>query len=91
MSPASGRVGRRICDERSHPYAADDSTNIQRDNYNRIPEGEICDTDIQGLYAGKTELYGRYFWVPGYCVSTVGLDEQMIREYIDNQEREEKR
>ncbi|WP_419588771.1 transposase, partial [Thiolapillus sp.] len=34
---------------------------------------------------------GRHFWARGYCVSTVGLDEQMIRTYIKNQEREEKR
>ena len=27
----------------------------------------------------------------GYCVSTVGLDEVMIRAYIRNQEKEEKR
>ncbi len=33
---------------------------------------------------------GRHFWARGYSVSTVGLDEQMIREYIRNQEREEK-
>jgi len=31
---------------------------------------------------------GRTFWARGYCVSTVGLDEEkMIREYIRNQER----
>ena len=34
---------------------------------------------------------GRHFWARGYCVSTVGLDEKIIREYIKNQEREEKR
>lgn len=34
---------------------------------------------------------GRHFWARGYCVSTVGLDEQMIRKYIRNQEVEEKR
>jgi putative transposase len=27
-----------------------------------------------------------HFWAPGYCVSTVGLDEQTIREYIRRQE-----
>jgi REP element-mobilizing transposase RayT len=27
------------------------------------------------------------FWTRGYCVSTVGLDEKQIREYIQNQER----
>ena len=34
---------------------------------------------------------GLHFWARGYCVSTVGLDEQVIREYIRNQEQEEKR
>ena len=29
----------------------------------------------------------RTFWARGYCVSTVGLDEAAIREYIKNQER----
>lgn len=39
----------------------------------------------------KRNFSGRHFWARGYCVSTVELDEQMIREYIKNQEREEKR
>jgi putative transposase len=30
---------------------------------------------------------GRTFWARGCCVSTVGLDEEMIREYIRNQEK----
>ncbi len=34
---------------------------------------------------------GFHFWVRGYCVSAVGLDEAMIRKYIRNQEDEEKR
>ena len=34
---------------------------------------------------------GLHLWAPGYCVSTVGLDEQVIREYIRDQENEEKR
>jgi putative transposase len=29
------------------------------------------------------------FWTRGYCVSTVGLDEKQIREYIQNQEKME--
>ena len=32
---------------------------------------------------------GRQFWARGYCVSSVGLDEGMIREYIKNQEIED--
>ena len=39
----------------------------------------------------KRNFTGRHFWARGYCVSTVGLDEVMIRDYIKNQEREEKR
>ena len=35
-------------------------------------------------------LFGRSFWARGYCVSTVGLDEAMIREYVRKQENLEK-
>jgi putative transposase len=34
---------------------------------------------------------GFHFWARGYRVSTAGLDEQLIREYIRNQEEEDKR
>lgn len=34
---------------------------------------------------------GLHVWARGYCVSMVGLDEQVMREYIHNQEQEEKR
>ncbi len=32
---------------------------------------------------------GESFWARGYFVSTVGLDENMVREYIRNQEKED--
>ena len=35
-------------------------------------------------------LFGRSFWSRGYCVSTVGLDEAMIRSYIRDQEKTER-
>lgn len=35
-------------------------------------------------------LFGRSFWARGYCVSTVGLDEAIIRKYIQEQEKHEK-
>ena len=38
----------------------------------------------------KRNFTGRHFWARGYCVSTVGLDGQTIREYIRNQEAKEK-
>ena len=43
------------------------------------------------FFGQKRNFTGRHFWAKGYCVSTVGLDEQTIREYIRNQEAEEKR
>ena len=35
--------------------------------------------------------WGNHFWAKGYCVDTIGFDEQMIREYIKHQEQREKR
>ena len=32
---------------------------------------------------------GEHFWARGYFVSTVGLDEDMVREYIRHQEKED--
>ena len=34
---------------------------------------------------------GEAFWTEGYFVSTVGLDEEMVRAYIRNQELEDER
>jgi len=30
----------------------------------------------------KRRYWGRHFWAKGYCVSTVGLDEEQIRKYV---------
>ena len=39
----------------------------------------------------KRNFVGQHFWARGYFVSTVGRDEAVIREYIRNQEQEDKR
>jgi REP-associated tyrosine transposase len=39
----------------------------------------------------KRNFVGQHFWARGYFVSTVGRDETAIREYIKNQEQEDKR
>ncbi|GKT07550.1 IS200/IS605 family transposase [Desulforhabdus sp. TSK] len=39
----------------------------------------------------KKNFTGQSFWARGYFVSTVGRDEQMIREYIKKQETEDRR
>jgi len=43
-------------------------------------------------YAGKKQNFtGYHFWARGYFVSTVGRNEEQVREYIRNQEVEDKR
>ncbi len=39
----------------------------------------------------KKPYWGNHFWARGYFVSTVGLDEDMIRRYVKYQEKEERR
>lgn len=39
----------------------------------------------------KRNFVGQSFWARGYSVSTIGRDEAMIREYIRNQEEEDRR
>ena len=34
--------------------------------------------------------WGRHLWARGYCVSTIGLDEEKIRKYVKWQEQREK-
>ncbi len=41
---------------------------------------------------GRRQNYiGQHFWARGYFVSTVGRDEENVREYIRNQEEEDER
>ena len=44
----------------------------------------------RGLMKMKGTLYGRSFWSRGYFVSTVGLDEAEIRQYIIEQDKLQK-
>ncbi|MEJ2446200.1 MAG: IS200/IS605 family transposase [Exilibacterium sp.] len=47
---------------------------------------------IARMYMEKKRNYvGQHFWARGYFASTVGRDEQVIREYIRNQEKEDRR
>jgi putative transposase len=47
---------------------------------------------IARTFLGRRQNYtGQHFWARGYYVSTVGRDEATIREYIQRQEREDRR
>ena len=39
----------------------------------------------------RKAILGQHFWARGYFVSTVGRDEEVIREYIRDEEQEDKR
>ena len=47
---------------------------------------------IARVYAGRRRNFvGQHFWARGYWVSTVGKNEAAVREYIQNQEKEDQR
>jgi len=39
----------------------------------------------------RKNFTGQSFWARGYSVSTVGKDEEAVREYIKHQEEEDRR
>jgi putative transposase len=47
---------------------------------------------IARQFGGRVRNFtGEVFWARGYFVSTVGLDEDMVRAYIRQQENEDER
>ena len=61
-------------------------------------------SQVVGYIKGKSAIYlarvyeerkrnfvGQHFWARGYFVSTVRRDEETVREYIRNQEHEDRR
>ena len=79
--------------------------NIQPDHVHLIisvpPKYSV--SEVTGYLKGKVAIrlfehqreltktyWGKHLWSRGYCVSTVGLDEVMIKEYIQNQEKHER-
>jgi len=62
-------------------------------------------SEVMGMLKGKTAIkmfqnypemkkktcWGNHFWARGYCVSTIGLDEEKIKKYVQYQEDEERR
>ena len=80
--------------------------NVQRDHVHlmvMIPP-KISVSNMMGRLKGQTSMklfnqfrnlrekpyWGNHFWSKGYCVDTLGLDSEMIRKYIQYQEKKEK-
>ena len=39
----------------------------------------------------KKPYWGNHFWSRGYCVDTIGLEEEKIRKYVKYQEDQERK
>ena len=81
--------------------------NVQADHVHLLvsvpPKVSIC--QLMGTLKGKIAIklfksypklrkkpyWGNHFWARGYFVSTVGLDEDMIKRYVKHQEAEERK
>jgi putative transposase len=54
-------------------------------------EGKMALRLFQQYESLGRRYWGRHLWARGYCVSTIGLDEEKIRKYVQWQEKQEKR
>jgi len=80
--------------------------NIQNDHVHLIVmvPPKIAISDFMGRLKGQTAIktfkqfpslrekpyWGNEFWSKGYCVDTIGLDEEMIRKYVKYQEKKDR-
>jgi putative transposase len=57
-----------------------------------ILKGKTAIAIFKGMPVLKKKPYwGNHFWSRGYCVTTIGIDEEKIRRYVKYQEENEKR
>ena len=54
-------------------------------------KGKSAIAIARNYFGRQRNFVGQHFWARGYFVSTVGRDEQVIREYIRHQEKEDRR
>ena len=80
--------------------------NIKEDHIHIIIDvpPRISISSVMGILKGKTAIkifqyfpglkkkpyWSNHFWARGYCVSTIGIDEEKIRKYVKYQENKEK-
>jgi putative transposase len=93
-----GRILRELCDQRGIDLI---EGNAMADHVHMCmsipPKYSVAHT--VGFLKGKSavrihreilrerRMTGLHFWATGYCVSTVGLDEERIRKYIQEQDK----
>ena len=54
-------------------------------------KGKIALRLFQQYESLGRRYWGRHLWARGYCVSTIGLDEDKIKKYVQWQEKQEKK
>ena len=80
--------------------------NIQKDHVHLIVSvpPKVSISQLMGVLKGKTAIkifksypqlktkpyWGNHFWARGYCVDTIGLDEDKIKKYVKYQEDQER-
>ena len=80
--------------------------NVREDHVHAVVNipPKLSISEVMGILKGKTAIklfksypalkrkpyWGNHFWSRGYCVSTVGLDENKIRRYVRYQEENER-
>ncbi len=80
--------------------------NVREDHVHAVVNipPKLSISELMGILKGKTAIklfksypalkrkpyWGNHFWSRGYCVSTVGLDENKIRRYVKYQEKNER-
>jgi len=93
----------RLCQQKDKVEVLE--LNVQADHVHVVMSiaPKYAVSDIMGYLKGKLAMrlfqryeklgrryWGRHLWSRGYCVSTVGLDEEKIRKYVKWQEKREK-
>jgi putative transposase len=80
--------------------------NIQEDHIHMVVSvpPKLSISELMVILKGKTAIkifksypglkkkpyWGNHFWSRGYCVTTLGMDEEKIRKYVKYQERNER-
>ena len=84
-------VGRCEFDGRSRSQVFEHSAKAFGIERGWIYQREGCDSIARNFGGRQRNFTGEVFWAREYFVSTVGLDEEMVRAYIRNQELEDER
>jgi putative transposase len=82
---------RRSPHARPRAYADIDTTQVCSVTNHRVHKGQKRDTYRKRTFWQKKKLHGTTFLGQRYHVSTVGKDEEAIRNYIRSQEKEDQR